>query len=134
MRSPAHDTALQLASGAAFGAFGGSADWSVFVGREPLEPANVVTVYDTGGGPAVLIPDLRDPNVQVRVRSETYDDGWQIANSAYEALAVPTGVSVPDALIVSWFAQGDINYIGRDDQDRPLFTVNFSVMRDGSAA
>ena len=134
MRSPAHDTALYLADLPDFGSFGGSTGWPLYVGREPIDPVDVVTVYDTGGGPAVLIPDLRAPNVQVRVRSAAYNDGWQKANEAYEALAVPAGVTVQDGVILSWVAQGDINYIGRDDRDRSLFTCNWQVMRDGVAS
>lgn len=133
MRSPAHDTALYLAGLAGFGEFGGSSGWPVYVGREPLEPVDVVTVYDTGGGPAVLIPDIRQPSVQVRVRADSYQDGWQKANEAYQELAQPTGVSVNDAVIVTWVAQGDVQFIGRDDKDRPLFTSNWRLIRDGAS-
>lgn len=134
MKTPAHDTALFLAALTGFGSFGGSASWSVYVRREPLAPVNVVTVYDTGGGPAVLIPKLRRPSVQVRVRASSYDAGWQKANAAYEALVTPTQTAVTDGVVLSWIAAGDVNYIGWDDKDRSLFTVNFSVLRDGSAS
>lgn len=133
MRTPAHDTALFLAGQAGFGAFGGSTGWSVYVGREPLTPVDVVTCYDTGGAPGPLI-DLRTPTVQVRVRSDDYDAGWQKANEAYAALVGVTKQAVTDASILAWAPSGEVTYIGRDDKDRPLFTVNFEMLRDGAAA
>lgn len=133
MRTPAHDTALYLAALAGFGTFGGSTGWPVYVGREPLEPVDVVTCYDTGGAPGPLI-DLRTPTVQVRVRAADYDEGWQKANEAYAALVQVTKQAVTDANILAWSPSGEVTYIGRDDKDRPLFTVNFEMLRDGAAA
>lgn len=133
MRTPAHDTALYLAALAGFGTFGGSTAWSVYAGREPLTPEDVVTCYDTGGAPGPLI-DFRKPTVQVRVRSDSYDDGWQKVNDAYEALVQPVSVSVTDATILGWVPTSEVAFIGRDERDRALFTVNFEIMRDGSSA
>lgn len=132
MKSPAHDTALFIAALADFETFAGSDDWSVYVGREPLEPENVVTCYDTGGTTGPLV-DLRHPTVQVRVRSTSYDAGWQKINAAYEALVVPVNTPVTDGTILGWVASGDVAFIGRDDKDRALFTANFELMRDGAS-
>ncbi|MAK86392.1 MAG: hypothetical protein CMK96_05525 [Pseudomonas sp.] len=133
MNSPAHDTALYLTAFSAFGSFGGVADWPVYVGREPLEPEDVVTCYDTGGAPGPLI-DLRKPTVQVRLRANSYNAGWQKINAAYEALVQPIAEAAPDVLILGWVPISEVAYIGRDDHDRALFTVNFEVMRDGATA
>lgn len=133
MKTPGHDTALYLAALPGFGAFGGASGWPIYLGREPLEPVDVVTVYDTGGSPGPLI-DFRKPTVQVRVRADKYDDGWQKINEAYEALVQPVDVTVTDAVILGWVPTSEIAYIGRDDRDRPLFTVNFEIMRDGAAS
>lgn len=134
MNTPAKDTADYLVLSGVTEAFGGSTDWSVYVGREPLLPANVVTVYDTGGPTGPLI-DLRRPSVQVRVRSDDYEDGWVKANEILQTLVEPfEGVSVTDAKILMWELSSDITFIGRDDHDRPLFTVNFQILRDGAAA
>jgi len=136
MRTPAHDTALTLSALAGFGAFGGADDWSTYVGREPLAadgPVNCVTVYDTGGAQNILA-DLRNPSIQVRVRSASYVSGWQKANEAYEALVNDLQSAVEDATILTWVAISDVTFIGRDDGDRCLFTVNFNMLRDGAAA
>jgi hypothetical protein len=133
MNSPARDTAGYLAAQGVTGAVGGSSGWPVYVGREPLTPVDVVTCYDTGGPVGPLI-DLRRPSVQVRVRSANYDDGWQKINEAYEALVLPTSVSGSDVVILGWMAISDVAFIGRDDKDRAIFTVNFETLRDGAAA
>lgn len=125
MNSPAHDTALYLVAqdiGTAFGT-------GVFVGREPLSPVECVTVYDTGGGVGPLV-DMRVPTVQVRIRSADYNTGWQRANAAHETLTAPAGVTgQPDIAVAWWTATSDVAYIGRDDQDRVLFTANYTFTR-----
>lgn len=132
MRSPAHSTALFLIEQGATGAFGGSADFSVYVSREPLEPANVVTIYDTGGGGVTLF-DMRSPSIQVRVRATDYDAGWKKANAVFETLAAPFNIAVQDGVILTWDPSSDVAYIGRDDSDRVLLTCNFNLLRDGVA-
>jgi hypothetical protein len=131
MMSPAQDTATFLAASAVTGPLGGSVDWSVYVGREPLEPASVVTVYDTGGGANVLV-DLRKPTVQVRVRSDHYLDGWVKSDEAYKELVTPASPATIDGVTFQWVATSEIYYIGRDDADRCLFTCNYQLLRDGA--
>lgn len=130
MKTPAHDTALFIASLAGFGAFGGDSGWPVYVGREPLEPVNVVTVYDTGGSPDVLIDNVQEPSIQVRVRANSYAQGYAKAQEARRALQEAMSVTIDGGQVVQWIGQGNINYIGRDDKDRCLFTDNYRMMRE----
>lgn len=137
MNSPAHDTAIFLVAEGLAVSFGGADAWSVYVGREPIAGAgdpleSVVTVYDTGGGPGPLI-DLRRPTVQVRVRSASYGDGWMRANVINAALVAPVGVDAPGVAAAWWAPTSDVAFIGRDDRDRPIFTANYEMTRDGAA-
>lgn len=137
MKTPAHDTALYLADLSGFGPFGGNVDWSVYVGREPIASdslVNTVTVYDTGGDAPSLIPSIRRPTIQVRVRSDAYNAGWQKAHEAFTQLWRPTSVQVDGGKIISWVPQGDVTFIGRDDRDHSLFTVNFIARTEQDAA
>jgi hypothetical protein len=70
--------------------------------------------------------------VQVRVRATAYDAGWAKANECYQALVEPIEMAAPDVRILGWVPRSDILYIGRDDQDRPIFTLNFETLRDGA--
>ena len=130
MKSPAHDTALFLADLGDFGPFGGGVAWSVYVGREPLTPVDVVTVYDTGGLPDTLVDDVQEPTIQVRVRAADYVQGYAKAQAARRALQAAMGVAIEGGQVVQWIGQGNILYIGRDDRDRCLFTDNYRVMRE----
>lgn len=129
MSSPAETTA-EFLEAAGIGTRGGSLDWSIRVGTEPMEPIRAVTVYDTGGGPPILSEiDLRTPTVQVRVRSDDYNAGWAKANDAHVALVSAGKTLHSSTATIGWFASGDILYIGRDEKNNHLFTCNFEHMR-----
>lgn len=131
MRTPAHETAVYLTALTGFGPLGGSDQWSVFVGREPLSPVDVVTVYDTGGTAALLLPDIRRPTIQIRVRSASYDNAWQKINEAYEELVGVVSYDTFESRVIAWAPFSDVQFIGRDDGDRALFTCNFNFLRQG---
>jgi SH3-like domain-containing protein len=130
VKSPAHDTALFLSALPEFGSFAGSQPWAVYVDREPLEPSDVVTVYNTGGLPDAIINDVEEPSIQVRVRSADGNGAWQKAMAAVSALQSALSVPVEGGQVVQWVALGGPLQIGRDDADRALFTVNFRMMRE----
>lgn len=130
MNTPAQDTAAYLVAQAITTAAGVS-EWATYVGREPLSPDNVVTVYDTGGGQNVLV-DMRKPTVQVRVRAVEYLDGWTKSDDIYKGLVTPVSPATTDGVTLQWVALTDIAYIGRDDDDRCLFTCNYQLLRDGA--
>lgn len=125
--SPASETAMVLTALPVTGGLGGLNPWAVYVGREPLEPPNVVTVYDTGGPPATVLPSIRAPSIQLRVRSEDYVTGWTKCQELYRTLVSLTSLDRPGVRVVSWVPSTDILAIGRDDADRFLFAVNFNV-------
>jgi hypothetical protein len=128
MNPPALDTSIYLAAQAIVGPLRDPVDWAVFVGREPLAPNNCVTCYDTGGATNILV-DLRAPTIQVRVRSKLYSAGWIQSDAIFQALVQPIQIAVTGGTVLQWVASSDVAFIGRDDSDRPLFTMNFTVLR-----
>jgi len=106
--------------------------WPVGVSREPAKaPANAITTYDTGGvDPLQLEEGLRRPTVQVRVRSAAYGAGWNKANAIYQTLGTTYGQIYGADRVVGFACRGDVFYVGRDANDRCLFTVNFELTRD----
>lgn len=131
MKTPAQDTVDYLVRTGVLPSIGGLGQWAGYVGREPLKPVDVVTVYDTGGGPNILV-DLRVPSVQVRVRSNDYLSGWNKTNAIYQALVFPVYPLTEDGVTLQWMATSEIAYIGRNDADNVLFTCNFQLLRDGA--
>ena len=127
--SAAHELALYLAT-EGVGAFGGSGDWGLHVSREPFAPDNVITLYDTGGGPAPNYNlQLREPTIQVRTRSISYASGFAKQESIFALLnAIKTQQISGRSYIGVWII-GEILSIGRDDNDRHLLTANYRIQR-----
>ena len=96
---------------------------NVYIGSMPKSPDNVVGLYNTGGYPRGLTESkLRSPTFQVRVRSDSYADGIAVCDNIDELLHGYTG---NDTLLIR--NMGDINDIGRDKNDRPEFTMNYTA-------
>lgn len=134
MRSAADELARYLEE-QGIGIFGGDADWSIHVDREPLSPESVVTLYDTGGPPElVLEPEIRQPTIQVRVRGRTYAEAYEMQERISRILTQPGEQDAYEREIggsryLSIVRTSDIMSIGRDDNDRVRLTANYQTMR-----
>jgi len=59
---------------------------NLFIGLEPAEPDDCVTIYDTPGRPTLAVVDPKAstdnnyyyPSVQIRVRNQSYETGWDL--------------------------------------------------------
>lgn len=130
MGSPAVELAHYLAAEGVTAPFGSNEVWSVHVSREPVAPAEVVTLYDTPGANAELIADeLKVSGLQVRTRSRDYDEGYAHHVAIFRALAVPRERVIGLHRYVSIAPAGDILSLGRDENDRFLLTANYAVER-----
>jgi hypothetical protein len=135
--TPAVELAQYLADNGV-GARGGDADWGIHVSREPTAPDNVNTLYDTGGSePDVIDISLRVQAIQVRTRSADYVAGYTKQDEIFTLLAQPDGVlgvaplerNIGAHRYIGIRLTGDITFIGRDDNDRFLFTSNYELHR-----
>lgn len=129
MANPA-EIAKDLLVAAGVGTFGSQSGWGIFVSKEPTSPDTTVTVYNTGG----LAPNpkwlLDFPSIQVRVRGAAngFVAARQKAQDAKDALlGIPSQDVGPDRL-VAINGISDVADIGYDEKERPLFTVNFSLI------
>lgn len=128
-RSPAHDIAVLLNDNG-YGTFPYSAGWGIAIGTEPSRPDDVITLYDTGGGVDQPDAELYDPTMQVRVRSRSYTDGYTKASDVRDFLILPTSREVGNFLYTGFWIFTDVAMIGRDDNDRFVFTFNLRLMRE----
>ncbi len=101
----------------------------LFIGSEPPEPDQCVTIYDTGGQSPDVHIEYRRPTAQVRVRSNAYRDGWVLANDILEALNGKHEETWNSTRYLTIWTLSDVLYIGKDQNDRFLFTVNFLTHR-----
>lgn len=137
MTTPAIELAQYLADNG-IGARGGNTQWSIHVSREPTEPDDAITLYDTGGSePPAINLNLRDHALQVRVRSVDYVEGMAKQNAIFDLLAQPDAVIDGDPLernigahrYIGVWLTSEITAIGRDDNDRFLITANYELHR-----
>lgn len=117
----------QLLAAQGVGVFAAETGWSINVGTEPDMPENCVTVYDTGG----LDPDTeqmdRRPTFQMRARAVDYLTGWGKLNTARHYLLGAGPLTYSGVRYASFEMVGDIVSLGRDDNNRHIFTLNARV-------
>lgn len=62
----------------------------LFIGLEPAQPNDCVTIFDTPGGPPQLTltqgEDYFYPAIQIRVRNDDYAVGWDLIDDIKTAL------------------------------------------------
>lgn len=107
---------------------GATTGWALAISREPENPPNVVTVYDTGGDDFDTGElDITTYSVQVRVRAVEYFDATNKINEVIR-LIKRAAFTFQNLRFISVRAVGGLNHIGFDDNDRTLITTNFECL------
>ena len=109
----------------------GTSGWQTEIGAMPANPDKIIMITDTGGrtpNPKWL---LDYPTVQVMIRGIV--SGYLV--TAREGKAVKDLILGIDAFTTSegdrWVSatmNGDLGFIGRDEEMRPMFSVNFALI------
>ncbi len=103
--------------------------WAIAVGSEPVDPVECVTVYDTGGqGLDTDELDVAYPTIQVRTRSTRYLDGDAKQRQIRGLLPKAVPFIAFNEQVLDIVMTTDITSIGRDDDNRFLFTSNYRLM------
>ena len=132
--SPADELAHYL-EGAGAGVLGAQSGWALAVGTEPDKPDTVITLYDTVGNVPLVDIDLTDCGVMLRARSSArssahaYRDAYAAALFAINELTKPEIIFGDVYQYIGVYLQTDLQCIGRDDNDRFIFTANFRIQR-----
>lgn len=97
-----------------------------------------IAVLDNGGRGAEVKVAIDYPTVQVLIRGSKAAGGYSAGYAKAEAvLAALQGIDQnPSAYpnLVSCVVRGGITGIGRDENDRPLFSLNFNLITNPSDA
>jgi len=112
------------------GAIGGVADWAIYIGKEPSEPVNVITLYDTPGGapnPKWLVDE---PRFQVRVRAVDYAIGWSKANAVRDLLLGLPSQTINGTRYVGVYVVIDTGFLMQDEAKRSIFVSTWRVIRE----
>jgi hypothetical protein len=101
-----------------------------FYGFMPTSPDTCATIYIYGGEPPdVVAEDFEIQGVQVKVRGETYALGYALINDIYEALHGLTDVTINNKKYYYTKATSSVMQMGFDELKRPLFVVNFKIIK-----
>ena len=132
MNAPSIDIADILVAESALGL---SLKSNLFIGREPAEPNDCVTVYDTPGFPPVLTLDqaeqaiLERPSVQIRVRNRNYLTGWNLIHDITTALHGRGQETWNGTLYLLIKCESGPAMLDWDSNNRVRFIVNFYIQR-----
>jgi len=106
---------------------------NLFVGREPSNPDNCVTIFDTPGFPplATLGNDCayQYPAIQILVRNRSYLVGYALIRSIVELLHNHGPETWNGAVYCSILCSSEPALLDWDDNGRARFFVNFNLQR-----
>lgn len=112
----------------------GTVGTNIFIGHEPAMPDNCITIFDTGGFESTPNYSYERPTVMVKVRNLSYDTGYDLAQDVHDALNGLCDVIEGSYRYIGIWVLSGPNSIGRDDNNRALFTINFRLHRTNTAS
>ena len=105
----------------------------LFVGWEPGKPDNTVTLYDTPGGPPQQTytkgEDYYYPSVQVRVRNNSYTEGYRIINEIKVALHNRAQETWNGTLYSAIACAQEPALLNWDEHGRAIFVTTIDIQR-----
>ena len=105
--------------------------WHMEIGAMPDDPDKAIQINDTGGIEPNPKWALDFPTLQIMVRGEVsgYLDAYRAAKAVKDVLLGIDPYTTTDGdRVVSITQNGDLGFIGRDDDMRPMFTINFALI------
>ncbi len=109
----------------------GTSGWGLEIGAMPDKPDEIIQITDTVGiepNPKFLL-DFPTCQVMVRGKSSGYLDTYREAKAVKDLLLGIDSFTTGDGdRLVSITQNGDLGFIGRDDNMRPMFTINFALI------
>ncbi|PHR87487.1 MAG: hypothetical protein COA78_37070 [Blastopirellula sp.] len=105
-------------------------DWSIAIGSGLDITDRLITIKDTGGLPANPKWLLDFPAVQIIVRGQAneYSAIWAVAKTIKDICLGVTSQTISGDRYVSITIGSDIEFIERDDNQRPTFTLNLRLI------
>ena len=109
----------------------GTSGWQLEIGAMPNDPHEVIMITDTVGtepNPKFLL-DFPTVQVMVRGKANGYLNTFREAKAVKDLLLGVDSFTTGDGdRLVSVTQNGDLGFIGRDDDMRPMFTINFALI------
>ena len=134
MNPPSEDIKdILIDSSVALGEFAATSGWSINISKMPDSPDTCIGIYDQPGLASEPKITYDRPGLQIIVRGakNAYLAGYSKAKDIMRALHGRNNESWNDTRYLQILAESDIIQMGRDDNDRPLFSINFLIHRIG---
>ena len=125
------DIRTRLADQSVGSTYGSTGDWLITLRGLTSTEDNNIGLMRTGGLPQEQNTDVDRPTFQVLVRG-TADSSTELedkVDDVVEALDKFQGV-LNDTRYFDIQKQGDVFWLGPDEEHRPLYSLNFEVMKD----
>lgn len=106
---------------------------NLFISTMPSEPDNSVCLYDTGGFPQEQYA-YEKPTIQIKIRNNSYLNGYNQARDLKYLLSTGdyNSSDINGTRYILIKNTSDVLYLGKDDNNRFLFTINFQIHRSGN--
>ncbi len=101
----------------------------IFVNSEPTKPNEVITIYDTAGDPPNPKWLLDTPEIQIRSRSKDQAIAYSNLRDIRDRLLGISQFAEGSSFYIGIWAKDDIGYIGQDESNRSLLTINLRLVR-----
>jgi len=99
----------------------------IYYGSKPSSPVNCITIFDTGGF-APKKDTTSDPTVMIQVRNDDYSVGMDKLHQIHNLLKDKNNFWLGDHIFVYLSeALGEPGHIGKDENGRDLFSVNYHL-------
>lgn len=102
----------------------------IYIGQEPAEPTEVITLYDLPGQEPNPKWKIDYPDLQVRGRSQSYEDAYSFMNEVKNLLLGRAPATIGTYYYTSILGKNDINFIGKDEKNRSIFTWTIAIVRE----
>lgn len=101
---------------------------NLFIGIQPSDPSNAVTLIDSGGI-GMQKHGMEIPNLQILVRDKVYITGWDLANSIKYFLNEKHNEVWNGTRYMSIMQRSEIGFMGADPKNRFEWSMNFQIYR-----
>lgn len=110
-------------------------DVTLFVGEAPAtqDVPIQVSVHDTGGFAPDAGSDYRRPTIMVHATGSDYTASYQLAEAVRDALHTLHNETINGARYIAIWQEGEILYLGREENKIHRWSLNFRIHRTPSA-
>lgn len=106
----------------------------MYINKEPADPIECLTIYDTGGDPSNPKYILDYPTIQIRSRAADYDTCFQNIQECFEFLNGRPSETVNTTRFTGIMATTGLLSLGQDSNQKYLYTTNFRLFVENATS